>query len=86
MKTKQQELKELFKAIGYCGGEIAEIAEDGIGFEDLSSIKEIIENKDMLFEGFKVEGDFKELLKGFSYEDLVQVILSAKEGFELGKK
>ena len=84
--SKSKELVEAFKASGYVVGEIAEIKEDGVGLEDLKSIKDIIENKDLLLEGFKVEGDFKDLLKGFSYEELMSIIIAAKEGYELGRK
>lgn len=85
-KTKEQELKELFKAMGYVAGEVSEIAEGGLGLEDLKSIKDVIENKEMLGEGFKVEGDFEEVLKGFSYESLMNIILASKEGYDLGEK
>ncbi len=85
-KTKEQELKELFKALGYVAGEVVDIAEDGLGFDDLMSVKDIIDNGDMLMEGFKVEGDFKEILKGFSYETLMSIILEAKAGYDLGLK
>lgn len=85
-KSKEQELKELFKALGYVAGEVVDIAEDGLGLDDLMSVKEIIENRDMLEEGFKVEGDFKKILEGFSYETLMGIILEAKAGFDLGKE
>lgn len=82
----ENELKDLFKALGYVGGEIIEIKEGGIGFEDLKSIKDMIDNKDLLAEGFKVEGDFKEVLKSaLSYDQLLNIVVAAKEGFELGK-
>jgi hypothetical protein len=81
------EMKEMFKALGYVGGEIHEITKDGIGWEDVKSIKDIIENKDMLLEGFKVEGDFKEHLKSlYSYDQLIEIVVAAKEGYDLGKK
>ena len=83
----ENELKELFKALGYCGGEITEITKDGIGFEDLKSIKDIIDNKDMIVKGFDVPGDFKEVLKSaLSYEQLLNIIVSAKDGYALGLK
>jgi len=85
--SDKKELKELFKALGYCGGEIKEISEDGIGLEDLKSIKDVIENKDMLGAGFKVEGDFKEHLKGIlDFDSAIEIIASAKEGWDLGKE
>jgi len=87
MKTKEQELIEMLKAGGYVHGEIAEIAEDGLGLSDLKSIKDVIENKEMLLEGFKVEGDFKEVLKSaLSYEQAINIIAAYKEGFDLGRK
>lgn len=83
----ENELKELFKALGYVAGEVTEITKDGLGLEDLVSIKEIIENKDLLAAGFKVEGDFKEVLKGaLSYDQLLNIIVAAKDGYELGLK
>ena len=79
-------MKDLFKALGYVGGEVQEITKDGVGFEDLKSIKDIITNREMLLKGFKVEGDFKEVLKkSFSYAQLIDIIAATKEGFELGK-
>lgn len=83
----ENELTELFKALGYVGGEVTEITKDGIGLEDLKSIKDIIENKDLLAKGFKVEGDFKEVFKGaLSYDQLLNIIVAAKEGYEMGIK
>lgn len=82
----EQELKELFASLGYVAGEVHEITKDGIGLEDLKSIKDIIENKEMLAKGFKVEGDFKEVLKSaLSYDQLLEIIVSAKDGFDKGK-
>lgn len=83
--SKRKELVELFKAMGYVSGEIKEISEDGVGVEDLKSVKDLIENKDLLVEGFKVEGEFKSLLEGFSHEALMSIILAAKDGYDLGK-
>jgi len=83
----EKELIELLRAGGYMHGEISEIAKDGLGLEDLKSIKDIIQNKDLLLEGFKVEGDFKEVLKSaLSYEQLINIVAAYKEGFDLGKK
>ena len=83
----EKELVELMRAGGYVHGEISEIAENGLGFEDLKSIKDIIQNKDVLLEGFKVDGDFREVLKSaLSYEQLINIVASYKEGFDLGKK
>lgn len=87
MKTKEQELIEMFKAGGYVHGEISEIAENGIGLEDLKSVKDLVENKDLLSDGFKVEGDFKEVLKSaLSYDQAINIIAAYKSGFDLGKK
>ena len=41
----ENEMKDLFKALGYVGGEVQEITKDGVGFEDLKSIKDIITNR-----------------------------------------
>jgi len=83
----EKELIELMRAGGYVHGEISEIAEGGLGLEDLKSIKDIIQNKDILLEGLKVEGDFVEVLKSsMSYEQLVNIVAAYKEGFDLGKK
>lgn len=83
----ENELKELFMALGYCGGEIHEVTRDGLGLEDLMSIKELIDNKEMLAKGFKVEGDFKEVVKAnLSYDALLGIIMAAKEGFDKGAK
>jgi len=82
----ESELKDFFKALGYVAGEVSEISEGGLGLEDLKSIKDLIDNKDLVLGGFKVEGDFKEVLKSsLSYEQLLNIIVAAKEGFELGK-
>lgn len=81
-----EELKELFKSLGYVGGEITEATADGIGLEDIKSLKDIYENREMLAKGFDVPGDFRAHLKGLGVDALVEIIASAKEGFELGKK
>jgi hypothetical protein len=83
----ENELKELFKALGYCGGEITEITKDGVGLEDLKSVKEIIDNKEMLLKGFKVDGAINaESLKEIGLDGLVAIIMEAKEGYALGLK
>jgi hypothetical protein len=87
VETNEKELIEMFKAGGYVHGEISEIAEDGLELKDLKSIKDIIENKEMLLNGFKVEGDFREVLKSaLSYEQAINIIAAYKTGFDLGKK
>ena len=84
---KEQELIELMKAGGYVHGEIAEIAEGGLELKDLKSVKDVVENKDILLKGFEVKGDFKEVLKSaFSYDQLINIVASYKEGFDLGRK
>ena len=83
----KEEMKELFKALGYVGGEVTEISDDGLGLEDLKSIKDIIDNKEMLAEGFKVEGTVNvESLKAIGLDGLVEIIMSAKNGYALGLK
>ena len=81
-----EEMKELFKALGYVGGEIKEISEDGVGLEDFKSIKDLIENRELLGKGFDVPGDFKAHLEGMKAEDLVAIIMAAKDGYDLGVK
>lgn len=80
------ELKELCKALGYVAGEVHEVTKDGLGLEDLKSLKDLFDNKDMLIKGFDVPGDFKEHLEGLGVDELVGMLLALKEGFELGKE
>ena len=80
------ELKELVKALGYVGGEIHEIAKDGLGLEDLASIKDLIEHRELLIKGFDIKGDFKEHLEGLGVEELVALLMELKAGYDLGKK
>jgi hypothetical protein len=81
-----EEMKELFKALGYVGGEVHEVTKDGFGVEDLQSLKEMYDNREMLAKGFDVPGDFKDHLKNIGIDGLMEIIMAAKEGFEQGKK
>ena len=83
MKDAYKELLEAAKAAGYVAGEIHEITSDGLGFEDLKSVKDLIDNKRILSEGF--EGISEASLKGLSYDQLIQFGLAFKQGFDLGK-
>jgi len=79
-----KELVELFKGLGYVGGEVHEITKDGVDLKDLKSVKDIIENRQILVDAFSGLNDVS--VKGLSYEQLASIVLAAKEGFELGVK
>ena len=83
----KKQLVEAMRAIGYCGGEITEITKDGFGIEDLKSVKDLIDNKDILVKGFDFEGKVtKEGLKDLGLDALVEIVMAAKEGYALGLK
>jgi len=87
MVDSKKELQEFMKASGYVAGELTEVFEDGLGIEDVKSIKDFYVNKSMLASGFDVPGDFKQHLKNnFSVDDLIDIVAAAKDGYELGKK
>jgi hypothetical protein len=83
-KTPLKELKEGAKAIGYLAGEITEATKDGLGIEDLKSVKDIIDNQAIVRGG--IEGIDEASLKGLSYDEILGVLLSMKEGFDIGIK
>jgi len=80
------ELEELMKAVGYVAGEVSEALSDGLGVEDLKSLKDLYDNRELLAKGFNVPGDFKEHLEGLDASELVNIILAAKAGYDLGLK
>jgi len=87
MIDSKEELKGFMKASGYVAGELTEVFKDGLGIEDVKSIKDFYVNRNMLANGFNVPGDFKQHLKdSFSVDDLIDIIAASKEGFELGLK
>lgn len=85
MKTNKQELMELMLGAGYITGEITEATKDGVGFEDLKSIKDMVENRETI-SNMKVEAPFKELFTGLEYADLVEIIMEFNKGMNLGLK
>lgn len=80
----KKELNELLKASGMLLGEVHEVTKDGVGLEDLKSLKDLLENKEVLMEGFKGLKDLN--VAGMEMEEMMGALLALKEGFDLGAK
>ena len=78
-----KELKELMYGAGYVAGEVTEITKDGLGFEDLKSLKDLVENREIITE-MKVEGEFKAMVEKLDYTELVKAVMEFHKGMTLG--
>lgn len=86
MADAKKEMKELMKALGMIGGEIHEVTKDGFGMEDLKSIIDLAKNFEVLKDGFSIPKLSKEDFDNLSQSDLVEIVMSAFDGFSLGKE
>lgn len=83
-KSSLKELQEAAKGAGYILGEVTEATKNGIGLEDLKSVKDIIDNQKMLKDA--VDGLSEASLKGLSYDEIISVVMNIKYGFDIGIK
>lgn len=81
-----KELNELMMAVGTMAGEVHEVTKDGLGWEDLNSLVDVINDFDIYSKGFKDLGEIKNEIKGLNQEQLTSLLMALLAGFEQGKK
>lgn len=80
----RKELNELMYAAGLILGEVDESTKDGLGLEDLKSVKDLIDKRKELSAGFSGLGDMD--VKGMDLSEMALALAELKRGFEEGKK